>query len=198
MHRIAYNKFYVDELYEAIILKPFRWTARFLYEVVDRFLIDLIIVNGSAYIVDVCGRLFRRMQNGQVHRYLAALVIGGALIFYVASKPNVDFEVVQGEGGVVQLAPDVGAGMDAKGALIEFDLDLDGVPDVSETYDPATPIVVDWPYTSAGDYKVTMTMTDAVYKKKYKVTKTVHIDAPTVGEPETDASDDGAEKGGAE
>ena len=56
-----------------------------------------------------------------------------------------------------------------------LDLDLDGEPDVSETYNPASPMKVQWTFGGAGDYKVTMTMTDAVYKEKYSVTRTIHV-----------------------
>ena len=38
VHKVVYNKFYVDELYEATILKPFRFAAKFLYDVVDPYL----------------------------------------------------------------------------------------------------------------------------------------------------------------
>ena len=45
-YKLALNKFYVDEIYEAIILKPFRWVAKVLYEFADKFVIDFLI--GSA------------------------------------------------------------------------------------------------------------------------------------------------------
>jgi NADH-quinone oxidoreductase subunit L len=185
LYRIVHNKFYVDELYELIILKPFRWTAHVLFEVVDRFLIDLIIVNGSAYVVDAFGRVARWLQNGQVHRYMVGVVLGGALIFYYASSPKVSFEYEQGEGNLVEFSPDVGEGLDARGALIEFDLDLDGEADISETYDPASPMSVPYSFGGPGKYKVTMTITDAVFDKKYSVTRTVHVKGPDDTEDET-------------
>ncbi|MCA9679133.1 MAG: NADH-quinone oxidoreductase subunit L, partial [Myxococcales bacterium] len=39
IYQASKNKLWVDELYEAAILKPFRWLARGLYELVDRFVI---------------------------------------------------------------------------------------------------------------------------------------------------------------
>ncbi len=181
VHRVVYNKFYVDELYEASILAPFRATARFLYEVVDRFLIDGIIVNGSAYIIDVLSRLARWFQNGQVQRYLVGVVIGGALIFYFASSPKLGFKYEQKAGNLVEFRPDVGEGMDAKGALIEFDFDLDGEPDHSASFVPGQDMIVPYSFGGEGSYKVTMTMTDSVFKKKYKVTRTVHVKGPDTG-----------------
>lgn len=178
VHRIVYNKFYVDELYELILLKPFRWTANVLFEVVDRFLIDLIIVNGSAYTVDAFGRMARWLQNGQVQRYMIGVVLGGALIFYYASSPKVSFDYEQGEGNLIEFTPNLGEGLDAKGALVEFDLDLDGEPEFSGTFNPASPMTVKWNFGGPGDYKVSMTIFDAVFDKKYSVTKTIHVKGP--------------------
>jgi hypothetical protein len=115
------------------------------------------------------------LQNGSVHRYLAGLLIGGALIFYCGSKPEVDFDYEYKGDNVVELRPSIGDGLDAKGATVDFDLDLDGEPDVSKVYDPRQPMVVEYAFGGAGDYKVTMTMTDSVFEKKYSVTKTIHI-----------------------
>ncbi len=175
IHKVVYNKFYVDELYEVAILAPFRWLATVFYEVVDRFLIDGIFVNGSAYLVDKAGRFFRFLQNGQVQRYLVGMVIGGALLFYCSTDPKVNFEYTQKAGYLVEFTPDVGGGLDSKGALIEFDLDLDGEADFSEAYNPRSPMVVNWTFGGAGDYKVTMTITDAAFKEKHSITRVIHV-----------------------
>ncbi len=192
VHGIVHNKFYVDELYELSILKPFRWIAHVLFEVVDRFLIDLIIVNGSAYTVDTFGRIARWFQNGQVQRYMVAVVIGSALIFHFASSPDVDFDTKQLPGNKVEFSPKIGVGLDAKGALVEFDLDLDGETDLSGTYDPGNPMIVPYQFGGPGEYKITMRVTDAVFKETYSVTKTIKVKGP-------DDSEDGVagSKGGA-
>ena len=44
-------KLWFDEIYDAIIIRPFRLVARGLYEIVDRFMIDTVAVNGSAMVV---------------------------------------------------------------------------------------------------------------------------------------------------
>ncbi len=175
LHRIVLNKFYVDEFYEWSIYRMFRFLAKALYEVVDRFLIDGLFVNGSAWLIDKLGAGFRWFQNGQVHRYLVGLVIGGALIFYFASSPKVSFTYEQQAGNEVIFTPDIGEGLDAKGATITFDLDFDGEPDVTRKYDPINPPKVPWVFGGEGDYKVKMTMTDAVFGETYSVTKTIHV-----------------------
>jgi len=89
-HNVVYNKFYVDELYELVILRPFRWLCRGPMMFVDKFVIDTVFVGGTALIVDVAGRLTRWFQNGQVQRYLAGIVVGGALIFLVTDRGSDD------------------------------------------------------------------------------------------------------------
>ena len=175
IHKVVLNKFYVDEFYEWSIYRAFRFTAKALYEVVDRVIIDGFFVNGSAQVIDWAGDGLRWFQNGNVHRYLIGFLVGGALIFYMGSSPDVSFSYEQTSGNVVEISPDIGTGMDAKGALITFDLDFDGEADISEKYDPRNPLKVKWTFGGAGDYKVSMTMTDAVFKKKYSVTRTIHV-----------------------
>jgi NADH-quinone oxidoreductase subunit L len=175
VHNVVLNKFFVDEFYEWSIYRAFRGTAKTLYEVVDRFLIDGIFVNGAAKVIDWAGDAFRWFQNGQVHRYLVGLVVGGALIFYFASSPKVNFKYEQLSANEISFSPDIGMGMDAKGATITFDLDADGEADITKVYDPRNPMTVKWTFGGAGEYKVNMTMTDAVFDKKYSVTRTIHV-----------------------
>ena len=64
-------------LRDFIIVKPFRFLARGLFEIVDpRFMIDTVLVNGSAFAVTTFSRLSRWIQNGMVQRYLVGIVIG--------------------------------------------------------------------------------------------------------------------------
>jgi NADH-quinone oxidoreductase subunit L len=89
-YKLALNKFYVDEIYEAAILKPFRWLAKVLYEFADKFVIDFLIVNGSAFVVDLFGKAARWVQNGMVQRYLAGILVGGAIIVWAVTRPSVE------------------------------------------------------------------------------------------------------------
>ncbi len=181
IYDVVLNKFYVDEFYEWSIYRFFRGAANVLYQVVDRWLIDGIFINGSAWLIKKLGQGFNLFQNGQVHRYLVALVVGGAIIFFFASSPTVSFKYEQVSTNVVEFTPDfssgtsIGGGLDAKGALISFDLDADGEPDVTKEYDPRNPMKVKWTFGGVGEYRVNMTMTDAVFNKKYSVTRTIHV-----------------------
>jgi NADH-quinone oxidoreductase subunit L len=176
LYRLSLNKFYVDELYEAIILRPFRWTAQLLYEVIDAFLIDLVFVRGSAFLLDVGSRGARWFQNGQIHRYLVGLVIGGALIFFFASRPSPDFDWRQTDELTVEVIADTGAGIGARGATVEFDFDGDGRADRTGVWNSGDPpLRFSWPFSQPGEHEVTMWMTDAVFKRKGEVTRTVTV-----------------------
>lgn len=68
------NKWYVDELYNAIISKPVRALGGFLGSVVDNKLIDGV-VNGTGRLVQYGSRQLRWLQSGQVGSYLLIMVV---------------------------------------------------------------------------------------------------------------------------
>lgn len=124
------NKLWVDEIYDAVFVRPFKALARGLFEIADRFIIDTVAVNGIAFVVGLFGRLFRWLQNGQVQRYLAGLVIGAAAVFLVTQwsrKPTFTYEL---EGDMVKLHAEPGGGLVGATAKVSWDLDGDGHPDV--------------------------------------------------------------------
>jgi NADH-quinone oxidoreductase subunit L len=82
LYRFAVDKFRVDELYDAAILRPIKWLAWALWKVVDVFLIDGLLVNGIARTAGVFGRLLRVSQNGDVQRYAAVMAVAAALILW--------------------------------------------------------------------------------------------------------------------
>jgi len=76
------NKWYVDELYEAIIIKPVRAIANFFNEVVEKKGIDGF-VNGIGKAVNYGSRQVRLLQNGQVGLYVLMMVLGILILFIV-------------------------------------------------------------------------------------------------------------------
>ena len=81
-HRAVYNKYYVDEIYDVVIVKPFVVLGRILHRVVDEFLIDRLAVDGSGWLVESLGAVARRLQTGNVQRYAAYIVLGlGAIVY---------------------------------------------------------------------------------------------------------------------
>ena len=74
------NKWYVDELYEAIIVKPINWISSFLSRVVDNKLIDGL-VNGVGKGVQFSARQMRLLQSGQVGSYILIMMVAIILFF---------------------------------------------------------------------------------------------------------------------
>jgi NADH-quinone oxidoreductase subunit L len=76
------NKFYVDELYEFLIVRPYYAMARVLNNVVDKKGIDGI-VNGVGKSINYGSRQLRLLQSGQVGSYLLLMVIGMVILFII-------------------------------------------------------------------------------------------------------------------
>ncbi|MBU2532826.1 MAG: NADH-quinone oxidoreductase subunit L [Alphaproteobacteria bacterium] len=74
------NKWYFDELYDWLFVKPAFWLGRFLWKTGDGRVIDGIGPDGvAARVSDVTGRVVR-LQTGYVYHYAFAMMIGVALI----------------------------------------------------------------------------------------------------------------------
>jgi NADH-quinone oxidoreductase subunit L len=80
--KILANKFYVDELYDAIIVRPLKAFAQFLNESIEKYTIDGI-VNGVGKAVQYGSRQLRWLQSGQVAAYVLLMVIGIIILFFV-------------------------------------------------------------------------------------------------------------------
>jgi NADH-quinone oxidoreductase subunit L len=76
---VAYNAFYVDELYHLVFVRPFREIADFLWHVVDDRVIDGA-VNGVGRLTESAGEVTRRLQTGYVRTYLLLTLLGAALL----------------------------------------------------------------------------------------------------------------------
>ena len=82
LERLSYHKFYVDELYDALIVKPLNGLSVFFYRIVDKAGIDGL-VKGIGRGVSESGKGIRLLQSGNVGFYIFLMVIGAiALLLY--------------------------------------------------------------------------------------------------------------------
>jgi NADH-quinone oxidoreductase subunit L len=71
------RKYYVDELYDAVVVRPTIWLSRVvLWRGVDQGLIDGAAVNGTAKVSQGLGWLGARLQTGQVGVYVVLFLVG--------------------------------------------------------------------------------------------------------------------------
>jgi NADH-quinone oxidoreductase subunit L len=174
LYRASKAKLWFDEFYDVILVRPFKVVAQFLLEFVDRFVVDTVAVNGSAFVVGIFGRISRWFQNGNVQRYLVGVVIGGALVFVVTDcrhQATFDYKIV---GNQIQLHADPGSGILGATARVYWDLDGDGQKD----HDPAHPekLLDDRDVTVTGsDAPITMWVEDPITGREIKVTRTINL-----------------------
>ena len=77
--QVVYNKYYIDEFYETLIIRPIRGLGDALYSF-GEFAIDGI-VNGTAWLVRQSSAQLRLLQNGSISFYVLAMVFSIAAIF---------------------------------------------------------------------------------------------------------------------
>ena len=78
--KVLENKWYVDEFYDAIIVKPLNKLGEILNEGLEKSGIDAL-VNGIGKAVQYGGRQLRWLQSGQVGSYVLLMVVSIVLFF---------------------------------------------------------------------------------------------------------------------
>jgi len=80
LHQLLLNKFYVDEFYDAAIVRPIRvFSERWLWRGFDEGLVDGG-VNGVGTIVSGAAASLRRLQTGSVRAYATSIILGAILV----------------------------------------------------------------------------------------------------------------------
>jgi NADH-quinone oxidoreductase subunit L len=80
LYRFLLNKWYFDELYDLVFVRPAFWIGRLLWRGGDERVIDGFGPDGiAARVVDVTNRVVR-LQTGYVYHYAFAMLIGVAVI----------------------------------------------------------------------------------------------------------------------
>jgi len=82
LHRAVFNKWYVDEIYDALFVNPCKRLGTFLWKGFDVVVVDGI-VNGVGKIVVACSKGLRFTQTGYVHNYAMTMAIGAVVIIAV-------------------------------------------------------------------------------------------------------------------
>jgi NADH-quinone oxidoreductase subunit L len=86
-YKASYNKYWVDEIYEFLFIKPIYYGAIILWLLADMVIIDGLGVNGLGYLAKRIAATLRRLQTGLVNMY-ALIILFGAMtaVWYVLIK----------------------------------------------------------------------------------------------------------------
>ncbi len=77
---VLFNKYYVDEIYGALIVTPLLWISRnILWHGIDEGIIDGV-VNGTAKVARGSGGELRKIQSGNTRTYAAWMILGATVI----------------------------------------------------------------------------------------------------------------------
>jgi NADH-quinone oxidoreductase subunit L len=80
LYRFLLNKWYFDEIYDFLFVRPAKWLGRFLWKQGDGFVIDGFGPNGiSARVLDVTRNVVR-LQTGYLYHYAFVMLIGVAAL----------------------------------------------------------------------------------------------------------------------
>jgi NADH-quinone oxidoreductase subunit L len=76
IHRILFNKYYVDELYSFLIVRPALWIAKnVLIGITDAKIIE-VVVNGVPSAIGGVSRQLRKVQTGLLQHYATIMALG--------------------------------------------------------------------------------------------------------------------------
>jgi NADH-quinone oxidoreductase subunit L len=75
IYQLLLNKWYVDELYDALLVRPSLTLARLLWQVGDATIIDGA-ANGLASLIESGSVRVMRLQTGSIAVYAFAMLIG--------------------------------------------------------------------------------------------------------------------------
>jgi NADH-quinone oxidoreductase subunit L len=82
LYKLLANKFYFDEIYQAVFAGGSRGIGKVLWRAGDVGVIDGAIVNGSARAVGWISTVVRRAQTGYLYHYAFTMIIGIAALLY--------------------------------------------------------------------------------------------------------------------
>ncbi|MGB3088495.1 MAG: NADH-quinone oxidoreductase subunit L, partial [Chitinophagaceae bacterium] len=80
--KVLENKWYVDELYESIIVNPLNKLGSFFSSIFEKSVLD-DMVNGVGKMVNYGSRQMRLLQSGQVGNYVLLMVVSMVIIFVI-------------------------------------------------------------------------------------------------------------------
>ena len=111
-YQLSFNKFYIDEIYNALIYRPFLWLTRVITWIdwtfwdqwfidgigrntvrasnrsgwLDFVWLDQFLIDGIGRLTQRVGQTGRKLQGGKVQNYLVWAVAGAMLVFFISGS----------------------------------------------------------------------------------------------------------------
>jgi NADH-quinone oxidoreductase subunit L len=82
-YTLLINKWYIDELYTILWIRPFQWFSYFCWKTIDVGFIDNGIIRRFRTLTLSLGSLMNRLQTGRLTDYI--VIVGGAILAYLLS-----------------------------------------------------------------------------------------------------------------
>ena len=79
LHRFVYNKWFFDELYDFLFVRPAFWIGRLFWKAGDERTIDRFGPDGAAWLVAQGTRAAQKVQSGYLYSYALVMLIGLAV-----------------------------------------------------------------------------------------------------------------------
>ena len=76
IHRFVYNKWYFDELYNIVFVKPAFWLGSIFWKKGDEGTIDRFGPNGAAWLVQRGALVAKKVQSGYLNSYALIMLLG--------------------------------------------------------------------------------------------------------------------------
>ena len=76
IYRFVSNKWYFDELFDLLFVRPSLWLGRLFWKGGDEGTIDRFGPHGAAYAVSVGNGLTARLQSGYLYSYALVMLLG--------------------------------------------------------------------------------------------------------------------------
>ena len=76
LHRFLMHKWYFDELYDLLFVRPAMWLGNLFWRKGDEGTIDRFGPHGAAYAVGAGNKVTARLQSGYVYSYALVMLLG--------------------------------------------------------------------------------------------------------------------------
>ncbi len=82
LYTVLFNKYYIDEIYEASVVKPIQTVSeKFLWKIADNKIIDGV-VNGTGILIEKSSNVIRKLQTGIAQFYAVVMMVGIAVVLF--------------------------------------------------------------------------------------------------------------------